>query len=168
MTNSAEKPTNLNLHCLLRLGMSCSARVGLTLWIPNRSYANSVDSDKTYHNRPSYLLAQKRAASSGSGSFVCIILLISLSETVGVFKSKTKEDSTSEKRYPIALRTKGVRVQHALCYNICKAVPILFFHCLKLQLQKVNNQIISWWSEMVSNQQPFSTAGKCLNATTPP
>ena len=35
MTNSADldlkKPTDLDLHCLLRQGMSCSAREGLTV-----------------------------------------------------------------------------------------------------------------------------------------
>ena len=46
MTNSADpdqKPTDLNLHCLLRQGMSCSARGGLRI----RTYQNAA-SDQNY------------------------------------------------------------------------------------------------------------------------
>ena len=35
-----QKPADLEIHCLLRQGMSCSAREGL------KSYANGADSDK--------------------------------------------------------------------------------------------------------------------------
>ena len=40
MTNSAdsEKPTNQNLHCLLRQGMSCSAREGLIMTSPKNGH----------------------------------------------------------------------------------------------------------------------------------
>ena len=46
MTNSADpdqlllqKPTDLDLHCLLRQGMSCSAREGLNTSLANSSVA---------------------------------------------------------------------------------------------------------------------------------
>ena len=43
MTNSAdpEKPTDLDLHCLLRQGMTCLAREGLTLLAASRTGAMS-------------------------------------------------------------------------------------------------------------------------------
>ena len=46
-----EKPTDLNLHCLLRLGMSCSAREGLI-----RNYAGSLLSNTSRNICFGYLL----------------------------------------------------------------------------------------------------------------
>ena len=45
MTNSAdpdqlEKPTDLDLHCLLNQGMLCLAREGLTCKAPNKTCSN--------------------------------------------------------------------------------------------------------------------------------
>ena len=42
-----QKPNDLDLHCLLRQGMSCSAREGLKLL---DLFANSVDSDQMSHS----------------------------------------------------------------------------------------------------------------------